>query len=136
MPPTRTNPAYAHLAYQGSIIDQVVEDILERYVGNDAVVPPKDIVCSMLVQEDSIVPSDELLHFVSRLKNYKVSLDNELTRFEFVRRDDGQGISLDSFANTPAPAEPKAKKSNGKQAAKRKRRARSQDDGGEGSGTL
>jgi hypothetical protein len=111
--PTKTNPAYAHLAYQGAIRDAVIELVMERYVGNEAAPPEQEIECAQLVREDAIVPLDEILHFVNELKDGKLVIDRELGRFEFTRRDDEQGLhSRDGYAGILQPAksvsEPKA----------------------------
>lgn len=124
--PTRTNPAYAHLAYQSAIAEQLIEDILENYVGNETSTPTKEIECTQLVREDAIVPEDEILHFVDRLKTHKAQIDRELTRFEFVRRDDEQGLGLSSHPTlNPTAArehEPQTAPSNGEASAKRRRK--------------
>jgi hypothetical protein len=92
--PTRTNHAYAHLAYRAAIIDVIVEHLMEHYVGNEATTPEMEIECTQLVREDSTVPVDELLNFVDDLKGKKAVIDHELSKFSFVRRSDEQGLGL------------------------------------------
>lgn len=126
--PTRTNPAYAHLAYQSSVAEQIIEDILENYVGNETSTPTREIECTLLVREDAVVPEDEILHFVDRLKTHKAQIDRELTRFELVRREDEQGLGLSSHptlnptAARPVDHEPKAAAGAGEAPAKRSRK--------------
>jgi len=90
--PTRANSAYAHLAYQSTIIGQVIEDVLETYVGNESSASVKELECSQLVREDAVVPENEILYFVERLREYKAQLDRELNCFEFVRKNDDEQV--------------------------------------------
>lgn len=126
--PTRTNPAYAHLAYQVAIAERLIEDILEKYIGNEVATPIVEIECTQLVRDDAIVPQDEILHFVDRLKNHKAQLDRELTRFEFVRRPDEQGLGTNAASVNPLPAaattEPEAASSPEVEEKGRRRRKR------------
>ena len=126
--PTRTNHDYAHLAYQGAIIDLVVEHLMEYYVGNETASPAKEIECVQLVREDSIVPLPELLHFVDDLKSRKAAIDHELSKFVFVRRSDEPG-----FGSKPshralyadqriASAQPQGAPGNGVSVKKRRRK--------------
>lgn len=133
--PTKTNPAYAHLAYQGAIRDAVIELIMEKYVGNDMSPPELDIECAQLVREDAIVPLDEILHFVNELKDGKMLVDRELRRFDFVRRDDEQGSLGTGYAGAlqPAksakPAEPPAESTAAESAGEAEENRRGQQGG-------
>lgn len=123
--PTRTNPAYAHLAYQSAVVAQLIEDILEKYIGNEVATPIVEIECTQLVRDDAIVPQDEILHFVDRLKTHKAQLDRELNRFEFVRRHDEQGLGTHTADIIPFPAtssEPQTEKGPEVDGSKRRRK--------------
>lgn len=127
---SRTNPAYAHLAYQAAIAEQAIEDLLEKYVGNEVSSPAEEIECGSVVHGDMVVPQDEVLHFVNLLKTHKAQIDKELSRFEFVRKDDGQDLSHSALrpgvnGSPERQLEPQAAPSPGKASKEeRKRRGR------------
>jgi hypothetical protein len=89
-----SNPAFATLAYQHSIIQHLISDMLEEYYGSDTQEPRKHIICEHLPREDEVVPTDEILFFVEELKDKRTQLEAEMRRFEFVRKGGDQVQSM------------------------------------------
>jgi len=87
MRPTKTNPAYAYLAYQLAITEHTIAWLLDNHYGTDAQEAPDRISCEYLPREDSDVPADEVLHFVEELKDRKTQLEGEMRQFTFVKRE-------------------------------------------------
>lgn len=84
---SNTNPAYAHLAYKRAVLEHVTNYLLEGYVGTDDS-PPNLIDCPYVAQSDRSVPRDEVVHFIDQLRISTARVEDEMNRFDFVRRED------------------------------------------------
>ena len=82
-----TNPAYAHLAYKLALFEHVTNYLLENCVGTDDH-PPLLVNCPHISQQESVVPRDEIIHFIDQLRVNSSRVEDEMNKFEFVRRND------------------------------------------------
>lgn len=82
-----TNPAYAHLAYKRALLEHVTNYLLEEYVGTDDT-PPHLVDCPYIAQSERTVPRDEVVHFIDQLRISTARVEDEMNRFDFVRRED------------------------------------------------
>lgn len=81
----KTNPAYAHIAYQKAMTQETIALLETRYLKADGS-EPKPVYCEDVFQADSEIPEEEILFFVRRLHQQKADLTLELQKFEFTRR--------------------------------------------------
>jgi len=81
-----TNAAYAHLAYKLALFEYVANYLLENCVGTDDH-PPQLVECPYVPQQESVVPQDEIIHFVDQLRGNATRVEDEMNKFEFVRRN-------------------------------------------------
>lgn len=82
--PLRTNPAYAHLAYQKALANRVIGFLRRTYVGDELTDPREILVCEDVFQQDQQVPQEEVVHFIEKLTEQVASLEMELRRFQLV----------------------------------------------------
>lgn len=97
--PRDPNNPFKTLAYQHAIAEAIEAFILEKYVGNDAASPALTLECPQLPREDSVVPEDAFILFLEQVKSHRYSVEKELTRYDFVRRNDAQGITFSPSVN-------------------------------------
>jgi hypothetical protein len=88
--PLRTNPAYAHLAYQKSIKNREIVFLRRTYLGDEVTDPREVLVCEEVFPQDSKVPQEAIQHRIEELTEEVAALEIELRRFELVPRN-GQG---------------------------------------------
>lgn len=88
MRPTRTNPAYAALAYKKAILGEVIARLSGEYTAAMGDQPSRVIVSDDIVREDSEVPEEEIGAFIEQLQQEEESLRLQLLKFDFVRRDE------------------------------------------------
>ena len=82
-----TNPAYAHLAYKRALLEHVTNYLLENCVGTDDH-PPQLVDCPYIAQSERAVPRDEVIHFIDQLRVNTARVEDEMNKFDFVRRHD------------------------------------------------
>jgi hypothetical protein len=87
--PLKTNPAYAHIAYQKAMTKETIAFLETRYLGVDGSTP-KPAFCEDVFQSDAEIPQEEILHFVRRLQQQEADLGLELQKFEFTRRPENE----------------------------------------------
>jgi hypothetical protein len=87
MRPSRTNPEYAAMAYRRAIIGNCIAHLmtLTSSMGEE---PKGKIISEDVVREDSVVPEDEINDYIFELKQEHESLQLEMAKFEFVKRED------------------------------------------------
>lgn len=90
-PPLRINPAYAHLAYQKSVINREIVFLRRTYLGDELTDPRERLVCEEVFPQDSLVPQESIQHRIEKLTEEVAELDIELRRFELAPRSSGQG---------------------------------------------
>ncbi len=84
---SNTNPAYAHLAYKRALLEYVTNYLLENFVGTDDH-PPQLVDCPYIARSERAVPRDEVVHFIDQLRITTARVEDEMNRFDFVRRND------------------------------------------------
>lgn len=89
MSATRTNPAYAALAWRRTIIHQTITYLKREYVGVDED-PKQKMICEEVLAADSVVPIEEVANYLQELEREKHELTLELGKFEFTRRNNDQ----------------------------------------------
>lgn len=87
--PTKTNPAYAALAYRRTILNEVVFHLRRKFLGVDGD-PQSKLVCEEVLYTDHIVPLVEVEAFVDDLIDEEAQLSIEMGQFEFKQRHNGQ----------------------------------------------
>jgi len=92
--PRDPNNPFKVLAYQYTIAEAVEAFILERYVGNESSSPALELECTRLSREEAVVPEEAFILFLEQIKAHRSTVEKELTRYEFVRRNDAQGITF------------------------------------------
>ena len=100
---TRTNPAYAYLAYRRAIIQELVGHLQNQYLGARG-----DDVCKLTSDQvfpvDAEVPLAEVEQFVAELLQKDAFLELEMAKFEFTKKENQN-------EQQPAVQKPKAQKS-------------------------
>lgn len=89
---TKTNPAYAHLAYRRSIVVQLMDELRENYVALSSETPKKEILCGDVYQEDAIVPFDEIQLVISELEEEARGLEFQMRKFTFTQGEITHGL--------------------------------------------
>jgi hypothetical protein len=87
--PTKTNPAYASLAYRKAILQWVSSSIRNRLLGVTGD-PPEALLCDDVFPVDAEVPADELVEYIGELNEEEARLGLEMNKFEFTRRSDAK----------------------------------------------
>jgi hypothetical protein len=82
--PLRTNPAYAHLAYQKSLINKTILYLRRTFLGDEISDPREILVCEEVFQQDQQVPQEAVQHYIEKLTEEAAGLDVELRRFQLV----------------------------------------------------
>jgi len=82
---SRTNPAYAYLAYRKAIIGHTITYLLSSVVGSEGFEPTARIVSDDVFREDEAVPKEEVQSYVDELQAEEARLSLEMSQFEFVR---------------------------------------------------
>lgn len=82
--PLRTNPAYAHLAYQKAINTRLITFLRRTYIGDELTSPREILVCEEVFQQDQKVPQEEVMHRIQELTQKNADLDLELRKFQLV----------------------------------------------------
>lgn len=91
MRPTRTNPAYAHIAYKKAILDHVVTLLQTEFTTAYGDEEPNQVILSEDVfREDSQVPEEEIHEFIADLQQQSESLRLDLRKFTFTQHDQEQ----------------------------------------------
>lgn len=83
-PPLRTNSAYAHLAYQKSIIRREIIFLRRTFVGDELSDPREVLICEEVFQQDQKVPQEAVQHRIEELTEEAARLDLELHKFQLV----------------------------------------------------
>lgn len=86
--PTRTNPAYAYLAYRRTVLKNTISWLTSEYVGLDGISPRSTLICEEVFRDDSEIPPEEILSFVEELQEEEARVQLELNKFDFVRKED------------------------------------------------
>ena len=89
MKTTRTNPAYAALAYRRTIIHNAIILLKREFIGVDSD-PNKKMLCEEVLTVDSEVPVEEVAQYVEELEQEHHSLTLELGKFEFTRKNQNE----------------------------------------------
>jgi len=89
---TKTNPAYAHLAYRRAIVIQLVDELRENYLALSSEEPKKEVLCGDVYQEDSVVPPDELEMVIEELEQEALDLELEMRKFTFTQEQERHGL--------------------------------------------
>lgn len=108
--PSRTNPAYAYLAYRRAIVGQVVALLKKDYTSAFGGPPDNVIVSEDVFRDEAEVPEAEIHRFINELQQTEESLRLELLKFEFVKRGEQRGGSdQPQAASSPGVGKPKGK---------------------------
>jgi hypothetical protein len=91
--PTKTNPAYAAIAYRKAIVQYVAEHIKGQFIGVTGE-PPNRLLCEEVFPVDAEVPVEDIQQYYAELAEEEGKLDLELNKFEFTRKADGQRDQL------------------------------------------
>ena len=84
--PTRTNPEYAAMAYRKALLSECVS-FLKSYTALMGGEPKGKIVSEDVVRDDSEVPQEEILEFITGLQQESEGLRLEMAKFDFVKRE-------------------------------------------------
>lgn len=87
--PTKTNPAYAALAYRKAIVQYVAENIKARFIGVTGD-PPERLMCEEVFPVDAEVPVEDIAQYYTELAEEEAKIDLEMGKFEFTRKADGR----------------------------------------------
>lgn len=87
---SRVNEAYSALAYRRAIIKETIMYLRREFLGDDDE-PSRRVVCEDMPQSECEVPQREVESFMEELIEQEADLRLELSKFEFVRRSDGEG---------------------------------------------
>lgn len=87
--PTKTNPAYAAIAYRKAIVQYVAEHIKAQFIGVTGE-PPNRLLCEEVFPVDAEVPVEDIQQYYAELAEEEGKLDLELNKFEFMRKEDGK----------------------------------------------
>ena len=112
-PPLKTNPAYAHLAYQKAITTRVITFLRRNFIGDELTDPREILVCEDVFQQDQKVPQEEVMHFIQRLVEKNAQLDVELKRFQLVAPTQQQGRHEQRATKGPGKPNQKGNQGNG-----------------------
>lgn len=121
---TKTNPAYAHLAYRHAIVVQLVDELRENYMALSSDEPRKGILCGEVYQEDATVPADEIQLVVEELEEEAHDLELEMRKFTFSQGQQTNGLLSSKKA--------KASVQDSSQASPKKGRRKGSGAGGRG----
>lgn len=86
MKPTKTNEAYASLAYRKSIVQHLTAYVKRSFIGLDGE-PKETLICEDVFQVDSEVPPEEFVSYMEELYQEEAELDLEMRKFEFARKE-------------------------------------------------
>lgn len=120
---SRTNPAYAELAYRKAIVGEVIQLLRNGYTAAYGDEPEKEIVSEDVFREDSTVPEGVVVDFIQDLERQEADLELELNRFEFVKREGEHGSGV---TDKKAQASRKGRSKPRHQAGKPKRKGAGQ----------
>ena len=109
---TKTNPAYAHLAYRKTIVAQLKVHLREKYMSLSSPEPEEVMLCEDVFHQDSNVPVEEVQGVVEELEQEEESLRLQMSQFSFSKQEETNGL-LNSTKN----------KSSGTQAAQKRGKA-------------
>ena len=119
---SRTNPAYAELAYRKAIVGEVIQLLRTGYTAAYGDEPEKEIVSEDTFREDSAVPEAVVEAFIEGLERDEADLALELNKFEFVKREEEHVAVRKPKAKTSrkkrSQARPQARKTNRQGAGK------------------
>jgi hypothetical protein len=125
---TKTNPAYAELAWRRAIVVQLMDDLRENYLALSSSVPKKTIICEDVFREDSVVPEHALSTIYEELEREAENLKLELGKFSFGKVKEAHGLlsSKETEASREQHPEEGGEEGSGGegQGKKRRRRAR------------
>jgi len=88
---TRTNPAYAFLAYRRAILEHTINHLLEDAIGVEGDAPMVQLVSPLVFREDERVPKDDIVAFVQELEEQLAEVKTQMGKFMFVRIDGDTG---------------------------------------------
>ena len=115
---SRTNPAYAELAYRKAIVGEIIQLLRTGYTAAFGDEPEKEIVSEDTFREDSAVPEVVVVDYIQDLERQEADLELELNRFEFVKREEEHA----SVSKPKAKTSRKKRSQPRRQASKTKRR--------------
>jgi arylsulfatase A-like enzyme len=82
--PLRTNPAFAHLAYEKAITTRIKVFLRRTYLGDEQSKPRETLVCEEVFPIDAHIPQESIQHYIEQLSEKEADLDRQLKRFELV----------------------------------------------------
>ena len=103
---TRTNPAYAYLAYRKAIVGHVVA-MLVKDCTSALGEPEQHISSEDVFRDEAEVPEREIHQFINELQQQEESLRLEMLKFDFVKREgtaSGEERQQGPTQGQPAPA--------------------------------
>lgn len=80
---TRTNPAYATLAYRKSVVRALVNHLREDYLALSSSTPSKELYCEDVYKVDSLVPPEAIQGIVEELEQEEQNIKLEMAKFSF-----------------------------------------------------
>lgn len=82
--PLRTNPAFAHLAYEKTIIARTKVFLRRAFLGDELSSPKEILICEEVFPIDSHIPQEAIQHYIEKLTDEEAELDRQLRQFELV----------------------------------------------------
>jgi len=89
---TRTNPAYAALAYRKAVVRALVNHLREDYMALSSTAPNKELYSDDVYKIDSLVPPEAIQGIVEELEQEEQCVKLEMAKFTFdlqEKRQDG-----------------------------------------------
>ncbi len=82
--PLRTNPAFAHLAYEKTITTRLKVFLRRTYLGDELTNPTETLICEEVFPVDSHIPQEAIQHYIEKLTEEEAELERQIARFELV----------------------------------------------------
>lgn len=90
--PTKTNPEYAAMAYRKALLRTCVVH-LTKFTGAMGEDPSGKIISEDVIREDSEVPEEDIVDFITDMQQEADTLRLEMARYELVKREETNGES-------------------------------------------
>lgn len=84
---TRTNPAYLELAYRKAIVGELITMLTNEYTKAYSEQARRKVAAEDVYKEDSEVPEEHIHEFITDLQQEEEHLRLELSKFDFVKRE-------------------------------------------------
>lgn len=104
---TRTNPAYAHLAYRRAILQHVTALLLRDYIAPNGNEPNEAIYSDEVYRVDAQVPATDIGKYIEELQAEDAKLLLEMNKFEF-RAQENPPLQVLALPASCVPAPKKA----------------------------